>query len=310
MAHFQAKAQEKNVAMPVWPDGEPIIGISNIGSAPFSISYEGRMYLFWIGKNPDNIFYSTTNDGINWSPQQPINNYDTAFYGVSACIFNGDLYLFWTTSNKKDNICYSKLTDGMWPNGKVINESIVTNNVVTCCEFNGRLYLIWRAKSNDIKFSASSDGRNWPDGVRINNVDTTSDSPDACVYDEQLYVFFKAQDKTDRLLYTKSAQGSNWPSASPVGSGVLTAGAISSCVIDDGLTLLIIWRDTSKSCNIKYGYLVGDESFRGPASLTNENTSTTDVAPSCCHFKPNGINVFWRYKDTQMYTSALKDDPA
>ncbi|MBT2294178.1 exo-alpha-sialidase [Pseudomonas fluorescens] len=171
------------------PSSSGMVPFPSIGLAtPAVQSFKGKVYMFWANDSDSAIYFSTSAQGSNWSPPQPIPVSDIVG-NVSVTVFQQKLVLTFTDENHINSISSE---DGIaWSNVNpiAVSRDAATNSPVV---YNGKLFVLYSEEDDHtINYVTSDDGVLWSKenpGFSANALRVLSLVP--VVYNGELLVYY------------------------------------------------------------------------------------------------------------------------
>lgn len=141
------------------PSSSGMVPFTSIGLAtPAVQSFKGKVYMFWANDSDSTIYFSTSAQGSNWSPPQPIPVSDI-LGNVSVTVFQQKLVLTFTDKSHINSISSE---DGItWSNVKpiAVSSDAANNSPVV---YNGKLFVLYSEEDDHtINYVTSDDGVLW-----------------------------------------------------------------------------------------------------------------------------------------------------
>ena len=231
-----------------------------------------ELFVFWKANDPSNaIYFSVSNDGMNWPAGQLINSTDSTPQPPAACVYNDEIYLFWTANDPSNLIYYTGGLGAPWPGGQLIDSSDTTSLALTAVvNMQGPLLqLFWQGNDSfNIVYSTAqgfiSGPLPWPTGTQVGALTTRgrggATTLDAymsryplasCVFLGSLLLFWTANDSSGAIdvgqIGSQPFYGSNAATAIP--DAAATTGP-TVCVLDtvNGPVLYLFWTATNTIC--------------------------------------------------------------
>jgi hypothetical protein len=198
----------------------------------------------WRGLGQDNIWVSTSKDGLNWTAQKELTDRASTFGPSLAGVDGHGAVMAWRGLNQA-NIWVSTSKDGInWSPQKELKDRASQSAPAICgtAQNSGLYAMIWRGlDQNNLWVSNSKDGLNWSAQKEI-TTSATVDSP-GITHSDQLDggVFYAGwhglnapnnpdifvSESKDGLTYTPQAdtkmKSQNGPALTPAGGGLLMA---------------------------------------------------------------------------------------
>ena len=195
--------------------GEPAIEEPNdvLGSRPALASFDGDLYLAFMGYNAgNNLFVAASSGGVNFpvATMQPNIQLGSA---PTLASFNGSLYLAFLGYNAGNNLFVTSSSDGVnWPTA-TMQANIQMAGAPALAVFNNQLCLSFRGYNvdNTLFVTCSPDGVNWPTAVEVPNVQMGSD-PTMAVFNGRLYIGFKSNDANNGVWIASSSDAIHFTS--------------------------------------------------------------------------------------------------
>lgn len=81
-----------------WTDPVQLPGPGTYKNPPCLVVFEDTLYALWMGAQYNGIYFASTTDGINWTPQSVLpgtQSTNTEYGGVSAAVYDGRLWVTW-----------------------------------------------------------------------------------------------------------------------------------------------------------------------------------------------------------------------
>lgn len=171
------------------PSSSGMVPFPSVGLAtPAVQSFKGKVYMFWANDSDSAIYFSTSAQGSNWSPPQPI-PVSGIVGNVSATVFQQKLVLTFTDKNHINTI---SSVDGItWSNVNpiAVSSDAATNSPVV---YNGKLFVLYSEEDDHtINYVTSDDGLLWSKenhGFTANALRVLSLVP--VVYNGELLVYY------------------------------------------------------------------------------------------------------------------------
>ena len=146
-----------------------------IFSAPTEIDDEmvlkdGDVYRMWYqSENDHNIYYATSDDGINWNGyvgnpvllRGPFGSWDAVEVDGPSVIIEGGLFKMWFSSEGMNgNIGYATSIDGItWE--KYNGNPVIEDGELPSVIYDNGIYKMWYWSSGGIFYATSMDGIDW-----------------------------------------------------------------------------------------------------------------------------------------------------
>ena len=195
--------------------GSPAVEQANdvLGSKPALASFEGSLYLAFMGLNAgNNLFVASSSDGVNFPFATMYGNIKLGSAPALAS-FNGSLYVAFLGLNAGNNLFVTSSASGSGFPTATMYSNIKMAGAPAMSVFNNQLCLSFRGLNvnNTLYVTCSSDGVNWPNGVAVPNVQMGSD-PAMVGFNGKLYVAFKSNNPSNSLWIASSSDGVNFTS--------------------------------------------------------------------------------------------------
>lgn len=189
------------------PSSTSMVPFTSVGLVtPAVQSFKGKVYMFWASDSDSAIYFSTSAQGKNWSPPQPIPVSDI-LGNVSVTVFQQKLVLTFTNETHINSISSE---DGItWSSvNPVATSSDADNNSPVV--YNGQLFIFYSAEDEaTVNYVTSEDGLKWSKenlAFRASAYRVLSIVP--VVYNGELLVYY-SYDAANVAVRTYE-QGSHW----------------------------------------------------------------------------------------------------
>ncbi len=164
----------------------------------------------WRGVGEDNIWISTSIDGLDWSPQKPL--LDRATRDNPSLAGAGDLAVMAWRGLREDNIWVSTSTDGIiWSPQKPLFDRATRSGPAVAGTLRGpgtqrRFVMAWRGLfEENLWVSTSSDGLNWSPQVEL--TDRATRSAPGITHSDPMNVFYLAwQGLNENNIWVSSSE--------------------------------------------------------------------------------------------------------
>jgi glycerophosphoryl diester phosphodiesterase len=195
--------------------GSPAVEGPNdiMGSRPALASYNGSLYLAFMGLNVGNkLFVASSSSGSSFPTATMFPNIQLGSAPALAS-FNGSLYLAFLGYNAGNNLFVTSSSSGSNFPTATMYSNIKMAGAPAMAVFNNQLCLSFRGYNvdNTLFVTCSSDGVNWPTAVEVPNVQMGSD-PAMAVLNGKLYVAFKGNDANNGVWIASSSDAIHFSS--------------------------------------------------------------------------------------------------
>jgi|GEM_PF-6105097 hypothetical protein len=278
-----------------------------------SPTYTGPSWIYFNkGNSSNNLYRTTSNDGITWGTTNPQIPRAQTSEGPGAAYFNNNVFTFFrgVASNK---IYYSYSSDGStWNGGNTeLGNGAETSDDPAAVSFKGNLFLFYRGKGGTIYpetriyYSVSGDGFNWTGNVPLNvtGAGLAARSEPAVTTDGvYLYLLIRSDVPAyNQILLYRSADGINWSYIGNTGESTDKGVAVSSVRLSDDFypQLYMVYKGEStnnllvKKYNISFGTWGSSQQILG--AKTRERPSlATDYSKLVVLYKGNSTDNLFR----------------
>jgi predicted small integral membrane protein len=162
----------------------------------------------WRGKDQDNLWVSTSTDGLNWSAQKELSDRSTrngpAVTGTVKGPHGGRLYTMAWRGLGQDNIWVATSTDGLkWSAQKELSDrSTRSSPGITHSDKLNVFYMAWQGlNQNNIWVSHSEDGLQWSPQVELKDR-ATQGGPIGLTPNETLYMAWQGLNQNNIWVST------------------------------------------------------------------------------------------------------------
>ena len=172
-----------------------------------------RLAMAWRGRGSDsNIWFSSTSDLVNWTPQVPLGDVRST-HGPALAAFPSSgpsprLYLAWKGEGNDNRLFWTRTgTDLATFEAHRRFEDRLSSTRPALVEFDGRLVMAWKSSDDERIYWSKFDGTNWSPQSAIPGR-TTSHAPALAALGNQLLMFWKGSGNDTRIFYAKLPAGS------------------------------------------------------------------------------------------------------
>jgi hypothetical protein len=277
------------------------------GSNPALAVFNNKLYMAWKGRDDNWIWWSSSDDGIDWS--EPKRNDQVSTNATPAlAVFNNKLYMAWKGDNNTW-IWWSSLgiQDGneIWSDQQRNEQVGISAEAVTpaLATFNDTLYMAWKGRDDDWIWWSSlridQDGREiWSDQKKNESVSTAT-SPALAVFSDKLYMMWYGINNDG--IFWSSFDGSSWSVQNRYDKPG-TRKKLALAVYQN--KLYVAWQGSGDNW-IWYADFNGtDNPWSGQARLKN---FVSDGFPALTEFKARGqesrLFMMWKASNKKIYTS-------
>jgi hypothetical protein len=209
-----------------WVPQQPVsgVGTSHTPSLTYfhtrlTSSHIDGLFMAWKGARDDSgIYWSHTDDGASWAPQQRVQDAGTN-RGPSLAVFNGRLFMAWKGVGDDSGIYWSHTDRGLAPQDWAAQHRVPdvgTSEAPSLAVFNDRLFMVWKGVGDDsgIYWSSTLDGASWAPQQRVPGVGT-SDGPSLAAFfgfytAGQLVMAWKGVDDDQGIYRSFTFDGDFW----------------------------------------------------------------------------------------------------
>lgn len=186
----------------------PMSYIGNSNLAPAIATFNGRLYMAWIGTDANHrINLMSSTDGLNFNNHVVLA--DNSNHAPALVAFNGALYLAWTGTDSRQTLTIMSSADGINFGNKVAlgNSSIQGPALAT---LNGLLYIAWTGtdSNHSLNVMSSANGVNF--GNQVSFRDNSTQGPALTAFNGSLYLAWTGTDRNHSLNIMSSANGINF----------------------------------------------------------------------------------------------------
>ena len=292
---------------------KPLIsGVGEATSLPsgrkIAVDDTGCIHIVYTTFKPEEIFYTYSPDGINWSEPLDLSN-SPSESSKNPCIVinsNNTIYIFWEEQYAdSQEICYQRYNGQWFPNprrltqtaGPSVNPSVVVTS-------NNDLHLVWEEKAvSEIFYRHYNFATGfWDSSINVSGTAGLSRDPFIMVHNG-LYVFFA--DRTNQSNFDiryRHGDGQNWQ---PVVQVDTTPGDsyLPVAVSDAYNRIHLCWSDsTPGNIDIFYKCLTPDSGWSLTINLTQ--TPETSHFPTLTIDNLQNIYLYWQ-EDKDIYQRVL-----
>ncbi len=201
---FQLASSTDGVNWTILPNPLDSSGGASNENPPALVVFNNQLYLAWNGYGNDGIWFTSTSDGMNWSPQSNVPGSGPTKYGApSLAVFNDCLYFAWcqhTSSPGADTKILMTYIDQYvnWSSPVFVEGPGTDDNGPTLGVLNNLLIISWFGYDYEGVWWSAFDGTNW----QYNNQNIPGTSTMDCKYggprltnfDGELYNFWLESD--------------------------------------------------------------------------------------------------------------------
>lgn len=306
---------------------EQIVRPSGIGvfnySAPASVVFNDKLYLFYNGSGDNGIWY-VKHDENTWPSPISCRGAGASAIGVakytSPCpvVFNNKLYLFFNGAGN-DGTWYTASTDGsnwsevfsvMIQSGS--SENFAQRSSPSAVVHQGRLYLFWNSHSNDGLRYSTYDGKNWDTArdVSAPGLGIRGQTSSAAVeFNGSIFLFYNGTGNNGTWMTQYAAHGSWSPvvSLSPAvgGMGFLDLTSSAAFVSDDSRKLTLMWNGSGND-GVWYSSTTDGTIWNSPAISLRSVVGSQKLLlkTSACGVSYRAIPyIFWVAEDNSLWLS-------
>lgn len=248
-----------------------------------------RMWMAWRGSGTDsNLWMSSSPDGVNWTPQEPLGERSThgpALAAIPVGVTGAVVYLAWKGEADDRRLYWTRSTNlkDFEPHRRLDDRLSTTRPALAA--FNGRIVMAWKASDDERIYWSSFDGSNWTPQEAILGR-TTSHAPALAAFGNRLFMFWKGSGNDTRIFQATLGSEPNaiWSAGEEVSyQRIQTQGVIRDVVNTDshpaavqrGDTLVLSYRGMPGDTAVWFMTLrQGEGQWSGPFTVPGAGTTT------------------------------------
>src|ERR1700683_174878 len=123
--------------------------LTGVGLPPALAVFNGSLYLVYKSVEFDDRIFSTSFNGMAWTPPQQVSTVGTSS-GVSLAVFNGKLYMAWKGMQADQGIYWFVFDGTGWAPQQQV-PGVGTSTGPSLAVFNGALYMVWKGIQGDVR---------------------------------------------------------------------------------------------------------------------------------------------------------------
>nr|RBQ98612.1 hypothetical protein FVER53263_12305 [Fusarium verticillioides] len=290
-------------------------------SSPAVVTFQGKLFVFYVGKGDDGIFYTSMKDW-KWERIQHISDRNIGVANntsPSAVAFEGKLYIFFNGKGN-DGTFYTIFDGSSW--SKLHSVSIEVGGMgflpgtsPNAAVDQDAIQLFWSGAGDDGIFYARFDGDKW--GL-VGHIDTVGiapgTSPCAVFFNKKLHVFWSGRGGNETWYCTREDGG--WSQqhsvSAQIGGQGYYPGTNPTAIVEDDKHLRLFWVGSGgPDQGLWYSdHKLNPYSWTGQRNLGNEiGGQHLKKMSSACGLKyDKTIYVFWEGPDQEIWLTYQLSD--
>lgn len=254
-------------------------------SSVASVSWQGKVYVFYVKNGGNGIWYTGTDDGSKWWPEVQVKASGHVIglatnTSPTAVVFKNTLYLFYNGSGN-DGTWYTNLSGDTWTGASQVQTSgkpttFRSSTSPTAAVYQEQLYLFWvDGSNNNITYASTSDGNSWAESKTATTKPIASGtSPYAISFNAILWLFWNQDQDNNRTWYSTYTTTGGW--TIPISLTLKTQGSApantspNALVLAENCLLRVFWPGSGKNGLWYTDYCVQKDIWTGQFSMRQD----------------------------------------